>query len=523
LFYQFLFFLSVFVLCIYSVQAEELAPKNDNSVQSGSEESKIVNKTETITDDSKTESDREETVDKEAPQILTSDLARKQDVDGKRMTASFVIVDSSTIKSILIDGEIQSFEPADTVEITKELVFQPGINKIEITATDILGNERTRSYVVFYRKEKPVPLLGTLTLAHRTVQVNNESPDETILKVAEKGADGKTRLKTIKVPWGKKAPEIFQWVALLDLGYGQDSNPTNDMSSPFDIGDIEVQGVVDDAEQSDTVTSAKAIVAMNFSSLSWFLGASGSTYGKESNKGLNSQVSFVGIGLKSNTFRKRFLKTGRRLDLTSDPDGVWWKEQGNYWLLNLLITDINVGNENYALNYTLSPGMQFEVKSNRGSSSFIVGMDIIYKDFASETKEDGAQGAMKFEYKKKNENKLDGYHFGMSAGNSVEGSQESTYQFIGFDSGLVRQWDSGFVWNIGGGLQMRNYPYDLPISDSTGLGSKRADIPIKLANTIGLRFWKRWTLKHDFKYTFSYSNKSPYERMTNMLSLNAWL
>jgi len=511
LFYLLLLVVGSFILFPSLIEAEESEEKSE--IESTGSQNEVEDDTEL-----------DENSDDEAPQILTSDLARKQEVEEKKMTVSFVIIDSNKIKSILIDGENQSFEPSDTLEVVKEFEFEPGLNQIEVVAIDMSGNQRKRSYLVVYNQAKPPPLFGVLELAHRTVQVNNDSPDETILKVTEIGRSGKKTTKTIKVPWGKaNPPDKFQWVALADVGQGQDSNPTNDMSSPVSINDINVEGVVDDSEQPDILTSTNMIVAMSYASFSWYLGSSLSSYSKSTNQSFNSQVNFVGFGLKSNTFRKRFLKTGRRMDVGTDPDGIWWREQGNSWLLNLLITDINLGNENYSLNYTLSPGMQFETKSNNGSSSLVLGLDLIYKNFASERKEDGGQASIKFEYKRMEANKFDGYQFNMSAGNDVEGSQESTYQFIGFDSQMMRQWDSGFMWNFGGGLQVRKYPYDLPISEDTGLGSTRADLPIKLNNTVGMHFWRRWTLKYDFNYTFTYSNKFPYERMTNMLSLSAWL
>ncbi|MCH8882294.1 MAG: hypothetical protein IIA41_02210 [SAR324 cluster bacterium] len=87
---------------------------------------------------------QDEAEESQAPQILTSDLARRHVLTEDRISVDFVIVDSDNIVRVTINGEPQQFTPSDTVLITKEFVFTEDRTVIEVTATDEQGNERVR-------------------------------------------------------------------------------------------------------------------------------------------------------------------------------------------------------------------------------------------------------------------------------------------------------------------------------------------------------------------------------------------
>ena len=62
--------------------------------------------------------------DTNAPQILTTDLIRKQILKDPEKVVSFVFVDENIITEILINGVSQNFKNSDTVLINKKFVFE---------------------------------------------------------------------------------------------------------------------------------------------------------------------------------------------------------------------------------------------------------------------------------------------------------------------------------------------------------------------------------------------------------------
>lgn len=188
----------------------------------------------------------------EAPQVLTSDLALKQEIETSRITVNFVIVDDDNITKVKIDGEEQKIIPGDTVLITKEFVFTKGRHIIRVVVEDEEGNKRERSYLVAYG----VPLELTA----------EEEKDE-----------------------GIKFGFVF------DVRYEVDDNPTQDLSLPFTIDEIgEVEGVIDDSEQEDNRTVLKALVTAAVGNSYGYAGFVDTHYEKKVNKLLNSRALFLG-------------------------------------------------------------------------------------------------------------------------------------------------------------------------------------------------------------------------------------
>lgn len=181
------------------------------------------------------------------PEILTSDLARKQVVNSDRRTVHFVIVDSDTVSEVYINGERQTITPGDTVALTKELRFQQGRQLVEVVAVDERGNRRERSYLVLYGAEE------------------------------------------------EEAPEL-RIRGLVEARYELDGNPTNDLSSPIPIAGLELDGAVPDEEQTDSRTTLKGTVVASYGGWLGFGGAQMIDYAKSENETLDAQILFVGGG-----------------------------------------------------------------------------------------------------------------------------------------------------------------------------------------------------------------------------------
>ncbi|MBI4083358.1 MAG: hypothetical protein HY423_12185 [Candidatus Lambdaproteobacteria bacterium] len=187
-----------------------------------------------------------------APQILTADLAFRQKVETDRLRVNFVIVDTDKVTEVRINGIPQQFTPADTVQITAELQFNPGRNTVTVEAVDEQGNKRVRKFLVG---------LGDVDIS---------------------------------------APTPITWGLALDVRYELDDNPTNDLSSPIDIPEIgKLQGAVDDKEQPDYRTTLGATLTITRGALSGFLGARNATYAKAANEALGTQIAFAGLTLSA--------------------------------------------------------------------------------------------------------------------------------------------------------------------------------------------------------------------------------
>ena len=72
----------------------------------------------------------------ESPQILTTDLKRRQTSNEVQLPVSWVIYDDDLIQEILINGKPVKFAKSQTVVINRLLNLKPGKNLISVTATD---------------------------------------------------------------------------------------------------------------------------------------------------------------------------------------------------------------------------------------------------------------------------------------------------------------------------------------------------------------------------------------------------
>ena len=80
------------------------------------------------------------------------------------------------------------------------------------------------------------------------------------------------------------------------LKYENDSNPSQDIGIPVKIGDIEIQGVIDDSQQADTRISQNLLALLSYGTINAFIGVNQTSYSKSLYKKLKSQVIFAETG-----------------------------------------------------------------------------------------------------------------------------------------------------------------------------------------------------------------------------------
>jgi hypothetical protein len=196
----------------------------------------------------------EEGGNQNAPQILTSDLARRQTTAEPKLRVDFVVIDTDRVVEVSINGEAQKIQPGTTVVVSKEFTFSRPQTRIEVTAKDEAGNSRTLAYLVL----KP--------------------------GAEEAMAEG--------------APRITPF-ARAQVRYEYDSNPSNDLSTPITISGVDVQGVVPDSDQPDTRYAARAIGGITYGKYNGLLGASITRYTKSDNEQFESTILFLGAGART--------------------------------------------------------------------------------------------------------------------------------------------------------------------------------------------------------------------------------
>ncbi len=398
---------------------------------------------------------KENTAENPAPQILTTDLTRKQISKTTTKSVSFVIIDDDNIEQISINGEPVEFSPAKSVVVNRKFVFKPGRTVIQVVAVDEAGNQRKKEYLVGFGLKEGAQM----------------------------------------APAEKKPPKLFI-KTVFGISLESDDNPSNDLSLPISIGDLEITGVIPDSEQPDQRTNLKGTLILAYKNYSAFFGATRTTYGKSENDYLNSQAIYVGAGYTSP------LSANRKL------------------ILNFMILDINVGGDNYSQNIGLSPGLQFNSKDAEGSYKHLLGIDYTTKNFAATGVSNGSQIILKWVYDSLDAEKVDSYHRTFAYGSNDNGTDASKVTFFKFDYDWRNRWPSEFKWDLGFGIQHKTYKNEIPLSSDTPLGSKRVDLPIRFSTGMGWHINNDWNLMYNYKYTFNLSNKTPYVRSIQGLVLN---
>jgi hypothetical protein len=328
-------------------------------------------------------------------------------------------------------------------------------------------------------------------------------PGKTLIEVVATDEAGNTREKTFLVGLGEgiqlgleeetKPPEFF-WKANFGLKYESDSNPTLDLSSPIDIAGIEIEGVVSDEEQTDIRKTGNVLFSTGYGNLFGYLGGILTKYSKKDNEVLNSEAVFTGIG-----YTIPFSKTSNIL-------------------LNGQFIDINVDEHDYSQNKTLSAGAEFEKDNEKGNRKHLFSIDYTQKDFAEKERDVGSRSQFKWKYNSLDAQKLDEFQFKLAIGSDDDGYKETEYTFVGTDFDWFNKWETGLKFDIGFGIEYRNYPNDEPLTDE--FGKTRVDTPLRFSTGLGWEFPFNLELMYNFEYTFNLSNDTPYVRIIHGLFLS---
>lgn len=394
--------------------------------------------------------------DDNPPEILTSELALKTVLESDRLEVNFVIVDSDTVTEVTINGEPQSITPGDTVLITRAFQFREDVTRVTVSAKDEAGHTRTVTYTVFRPGVDPT--------------------------------------QEIAAP----VDETLSYFANYDARLERDDNPTQDLSAPIKIGGVSLVGVVPDSDQPDTRTNILVTGGATKGKWTLYAGANDIAYSKDENEPLDVRALFVGGSL---TF----------------PRG-----QTDAWLLGYTFTDLNLGGFDYDQEHTVSPAWRRDgTTSDGGTSTTLYGLDVILKSFArSDVQDDVTVFTLKREYSSLDRAKQDGYTSVYQAGTASEGIEVTEFTYVAADWDWKFRWDSGLLWDIGTGVQYRDYANDTPLSTDTFLGKTRVDIPARFSTGVGYQFQPRLRVMGNLSYTFNLSNKSPYERMILGIGVN---
>ena len=82
------------------------------------------------------------------PQILTSDLARRQTIEADQFSATFLFVDEVPVVDVRINGEPQPITQDTSVIITRQFDNRKARQIIEVAATNVSGQTRKKSFLV---------------------------------------------------------------------------------------------------------------------------------------------------------------------------------------------------------------------------------------------------------------------------------------------------------------------------------------------------------------------------------------
>jgi hypothetical protein len=398
------------------------------------------------------------------PEILTSELALKTVLESDKLDVNFVFIDQDKVAEVKINGEKQPITPGDTVLLTRSFTFTQDVTRVEVSATDEKGHTRTVVYTVF----RP-----------------GVDPDKAL---AQEGQ-----------PSGELA-----WFGSYDVRSEQDSNPTNDLSSPISIKGVNVTGVVPDSRQSDSRLNLNGSVGVTKGMWNGFAGASKITYSKKENENFNVQQLYLGGGLTkpiNDTLAFAF---------------------------NYTFTDVNLGSHDYLQSHTLSPALRRAVDPGDGGTGVSqYGLNVVRKQFALKAfQQDTTDLSLTMDYRSIDKEKQDTYHRVFEYGTSSEGiklsdgTDPSEYTYYGLSFGWNNRWDSGLLVDAGLGTQYRKYKSDKPLTTDTPLGATRVDIPMQVSAGLGWQFRPQLRLMGTYSYLFNLSNKSPFVRQIIGVGLN---
>lgn len=378
-----------------------------------------------------------------APQIL-SDLPQRQIVRVPLLDVDFFFVDQDQIKSVTINEEVQPITPASTLMISKQLLLTPGVTQVKVTAKDEAGNERTKIYLIGY----------------------NPSDQDTT--------------------------NSWQIEYMAIVGTEVDSNPTADISAPFPIGDLDLQGVVDDNQQADSRTNVVGAVYARKGQFNLAGGIVNREYTKPDNSLYGAFAWFFSTG-------------------------YWVPSGGDKLLFSYTFMDLNMGGADYQQLHSLGGMLLSKSRDAEGNYTSRIGLTQSMKSFAASNAVAGSETRFEWIYEAEESNEQDLFRSTFAVGQSQDAQEASLNQYISYSNLWRNAWESGLTAEFDWAFAMRNFPSDdalLPI----GFGDTRLDLPVSLGTKIGYKFQKFW-LKAHYSYLFNLSNSSVYERSITGVSL----
>ncbi len=311
---------------------------------------------------------------------------------------------------------------------------------------------------------------------------------QTVITVQAEDHDGHVRERNYVVNYAAAPPDRrWSFHGNADLRYEVDDNPTNDVGLPFQTPSYNPKGVIPPAQRPDFRQTAAGSLIATYGGFSIFGGGLRLQYEKQINEGLNASLVYGGIGY-------RF-----RLGDTSD------------FVLNYIFADLGIGTSDYAQLNTLSGAFEFRSQDSTYVRRHLVGLDATAKDFVSKDQVDGAVGVLKWDYLRLNPVTLSTFNAVYQGGNATEGEKLTDYNFLSGDWDWHIRWEVGFRWDLGLGLQVRDYSNDKAPATSQH-GPERLDNLVRASTGVGWQWNRLWSAMLNYRHLTDVSNKAPYYR-----------
>jgi hypothetical protein len=385
-------------------------------------------------------------------------------------------------------------EEAGPQILTSDLALENDVTADSMVANFVLiSNSQITAVTINGEPQQITP--GDTVLITKELRFTKQ---QTLVTVVATDKEGRKRERSYLVRFkGAPVEEKLTYVVSVKGAYETDGNPTNDLSSPISIKGVDIKGVVKDSEQPDTRITLQASGAVTQGKWTGFVGALQQNYGKADNKGLNTQILYFG--------------GSGRFNLGGTRD----------FLIAYAFTDLNLGSNDYAQMHTISPAFETRSEDNKGFYKHQFGLDYTSKNFASATQTDGGQYALRWNYNSLNAARKNNYESTIGYGTSTEGIKEQDYSYLGANQDWINRWDSGFRFDIGFGLEYRNFPDDKqPLSKDTPLGATRVDTLWRLSFGVGMQINPKWSVMYNYRYLTDISNKAPYVRPISGLAVD---
>ena len=152
------------------------------------------------------------------------------------------------------------------------------------------------------------------------------------------------------------------------------------------------------------------------------------------------------------------------------------------------------------------------VQDEDGTTRHRFAVDLTLRQFARSEQDDVTTQRAAWTYFNLDPEGLDSFRSVVSLGSSSEGFDESEYTFVAGNFDWKNRWDSGLLFNIGFGLEYRDYANDEPLSKDTPLGDTRVDTLWRFSAAPGWRFTDSISALFNYRYVTDISNKAPYVR-----------